>query len=393
MDDEKSKKKSKAATGTRGAAKKPAAKKAAKKAAAKKPVAKKAAAKKTAAKKPVAKKAAAKKVAAKKPAAKKPAAKKPAAKKPAAKKPAAKKPAAKKPAAKKPAPRKAPKAPAVQGLVEAPPTQVKQLVFAGGGAVSFSAGDDAGDASDEGDGSDNPASANLPEASAPELLSFTQTDKQWQELSDAEKRAAMVALLEQTKHFGHADQPAGRRQAYGDLVAPGEDKNMRQALLAKVTTNSSCGLLIRSVWRFLGASDPLLDPPYKPGSVLDNLIAYARANGAIKDLKTNAFKPKPGDVLYIVSPDGAHRHILTVTDVEDDGATILSIDGGQYRKTVDDGGCNGIMARKRQFDAKTLSFPGDGKKLNTWIDTTKLPFSEPMIELEDKMEWDEEEPS
>jgi chemotaxis protein histidine kinase CheA len=381
MDDEKSKKKSKAATGTRGAAKKPAAKKtAAKKAAAKKPVAKKAAAKKPAAKKTAAKKTAAKKPAAKKTAAKKPAAKKPAAKKPAAKKPAAKKPAAKKPAAKKPAARKTPQRKAPKAPKTTAPAEVKQLVFAGGGAVSFSAGDD----------DETPGSSALPKASSPDLLSFAQTENLWQDLSDDEKRDAVVALLEQTANFGVADKPEGRHQAYGDLIAPGEDKAMRQALLQKITSNSSCGLLVRSVWRFLGAKTPLLDPPYKPGSVITNILKYASqtkgANTEAKDIDPDTFDPKAGDVLYIVSPDGAHQHIFTVTKV--DGDTIRSIDGGQISKVVDDGGCNSIQPRERTLNRATLSFE-DGKKIRNWIDVTLLPFTEPMVELTKGMSDDD----
>jgi hypothetical protein len=119
---------------------------------------------------------------------------------------------------------------------------------------------------------DGDASAVPDPVSSPDLLDFTQTDKQWAALSDDDKRDAVVTLLEQTANFGVADTPAGRNAAYGDLIAPGEAPAMRQALLQKITANSSCGLLIR----FLGAQDPLLDPPYKPGSVITNILKFAQ---------------------------------------------------------------------------------------------------------------------
>jgi len=222
--------------------------------------------------------------------------------------------------------------------------------------------------------------------SSPDLLDFQVCGRQWADLSDDDKRDAVVTLLQQTVNFGVADKPAGRHAAYGDIIAPGEASAMRQGLLQKTTANSSCGLLIRSAWRFLGAKDPLLDPPYRPGSVITNILKYATQNGAMNKLTPDEFDPHPGDVLYVVAP--GHQHILTVTEVDDDGTTIRSIDGGQISKKVDDGGCNSIQARERKLDKQTLTFD-DGKKIANWIDVTKLPFSEPMVDLTKKMNDDD----
>jgi hypothetical protein len=162
---------------------------------------------------------------------------------------------------------------------------------------------------------------------------------------------------------------------------------MRQDLMKTTTGNSSCGLLVRSVWRFLGAKDPLLDPPYKASKVITNIIAYASktegANTEAKDIDRDNFDLKAGDVLYIMSPDGVHQHIFTVTKV--DGDIIRSIDGGQISQKVPDGGCNSIQPRTRTLNRATLSFE-DGKKIVNWIDPTLLPFTEPMIKLTKKMD-------
>jgi hypothetical protein len=222
---------------------------------------------------------------------------------------------------------------------------------------------------------------------APDLLSFAETDKKWSDLSDDDKRAAVVAALEQTVNFGVANSPEGRHEAYGDIIAPGEATSMREALLQKTTANSSCGLLIRSIWRFLGAKDHLLDPPYKPGLAITNLIKYAQANGAHKTPKPDDFDPHVGDVLLI--QQGNHQHIFTITEIEDDGVTFHSIDGGQISKVVDDGGCNGIQRRVRKLNKETLTFEGDARKITDWIDVTQLPFSEPIVELTKGMSDDD----
>jgi hypothetical protein len=227
----------------------------------------------------------------------------------------------------------------------------------------------------------------MPETvNAPDLLQFNQTEKTWAEMSEDEKRDAVVNTLEQVVNFGHADSPPGRHAAYGDIIALGEPDHIRKALLEKTVTNSSCGLLVRSVWRLLGAKHPLLDPPYKPGSAITNLIAYAREAGALKTPTPDEFDPKKGDVLFILKDN--HQHIFTVTDVADDG-TLTSVDGGQIHPVVDDGRCNGIQKKERKLEKSTLLFAGDERKITYWIDVTALPFTEPIVELSKLMSDDD----
>jgi len=222
---------------------------------------------------------------------------------------------------------------------------------------------------------------------SPSLLDFTQTEQTWAALSEDERRDAVVAMLEQVVNFGVADAPPGRREAYGDIIAPGESPIMRGNLLKKISGNSSCGLLIRSVWRFLGARDPLLDPPYVLGTVIIHLLNYAQKAGARRTLTAAHFDPeniavKKGDVIFMAA--GTRQHIFTVLDitVDSDGAVIVtSIDGGQSSDCVDDGVCNGIQRRARKLDPATLHFEDDERRLTYWIDVTALPFTAPMINL------------
>jgi hypothetical protein len=221
--------------------------------------------------------------------------------------------------------------------------------------------------------------------SSPDLLDFLVTVQTWDRLSEDDRRDLIVKTLEQTVNFGVSDTPPGRHQAYGDIIASGETAQRRSEMLQKNSQQSSCGYLVRSIWRFLGCKDPLVDPPNVPGKVITNLIAYAKANDAHATPTTDNFNPKKGDVLYIQGTDakGYHQHIFTITEVCDDGVTFNSIDGGQPQPhlIVDDGGCNGIQRRTRKLNKETLTFEGDFKKITDWIDVTKLPFSEPIMEL------------
>lgn len=231
--------------------------------------------------------------------------------------------------------------------------------------------------------------SNIPEyVSQPDLINFEETEEQWADLSDDDKREWAVTMLQQITNFGHHDVPEGRREAYGDIIAPGESRAMRAGLLEKKASNSSSGLVVRTIWRMLGAKDYLLDPPYKPGMVFTQLIKYADKHGALTRLKPgDDFDPQPGDALLIQGPNNS-QHIFMIERLEDD--IVVSVDGGQnYRaenyeggrsRAVDDGGCNGIHRRRRQLDRETLTFNGDPHNVITgWIDITRLPFSEPMV--------------
>src|SRR5262249_19243385 len=161
------------------------------------------------------------------------------------------------------------------------------------------------------------------------------------DLEESDRRQRVLDMLDAVTNFGVHDVPEGRKAAYGDIVAPGETAAMRAALLAKTPQNPSCGLLVRTAWPMPGATDergPLLDPPYLPGTVMENLVKFAQKHGALTQPKPgDDIAPQPGDVLLIRA--GNHQHVLTVYGVGEDGVTITSVDGGQGNPcaTVDDG--------------------------------------------------------
>ena len=214
-----------------------------------------------------------------------------------------------------------------------------------------------------------------------------------------------MEAISQFNGFGFDDTPEGRRDAYGDLIMHGERENTRKANLTKTSAASSCGLVIRVLWKLLGVDDPRLEPDYKQGSVIPDLLAIAKESGALhqggSDFKTNFNSvqggPNRGDVIFInrtttkKDKDGNDtkvflQHIFTV--IERDGNTFFSQDGGQAVPTalkatlkLDDGTCNGIYKRKRTIDPDTLIFTPDDEKrpVAAWIDVTKLKFTKPMI--------------
>lgn len=230
-----------------------------------------------------------------------------------------------------------------------------------------------------------------PIPSAFDLLSFIETRERRSDYTDPQRfRERVVEMVSLFNGFGHDDRPYGRRAAYGDIIAWGEEPSMRAALLEKTLGNSSCGLIIRSLWRLLGARDPLLDPPYKLGTVISNLRTFAINNGAYHPVRRREdFNPQPGDVILLTkeeadpsSPTGKRyrQHIFTLLRRE--GDVFVSLDGGQSAPpgtSLDDGSCNGIRKRRRTLSRSGLFFERDDRPIVAWIDVTRLPFTAPII--------------
>jgi len=231
----------------------------------------------------------------------------------------------------------------------------------------------------------------LAAASSPDLLDFQQTSDTLDSLSGNPEafRQKVVDTIEAFNGFGHGDTPAGRRAAYGDIIAYGEAPAMRASLLQKTTANSSCGLAILGAWRLLGARGPLIDPPYRPGTVIANLLAYARQSGALRGADS-IDQAQAGDVIYLgkAVPDPANpgqtlyrQHIFTVT--RRDGDTFYSVDGGQIAPLgsgLDDGGCNGIRKRVRTLAPGGRLFLNDDRPIVNWVDITAVRFTDPIIQ-------------
>ena len=231
----------------------------------------------------------------------------------------------------------------------------------------------------------------LPAASAPDLLDFQATTDTMDALAATPDafRQKVVDTIEAFNGFGLGDSPAGRRAAYGDIIAFGEAPAMRASLMQKTTANSSCGLAILGAWRLLGARGPQLNPPYRPGTVIASLLDHARQSGALKGADTFD-QAQAGDVVYIgkAVPDPANpgrtmyrQHIFTITSR--DGDTLHSVDGGQSAPLgsgLDDGGCNGIRRRVRTLAPGGRQFNGDERPIVNWVDITAVRFTDPIIQ-------------
>lgn len=147
-------------------------------------------------------------------------------------------------------------------------------------------------------------------------------------------RAKMRRLAENVVGLGAAPDVAAD---YLELVGPGESEAMRAAML----TMSGCGLTVRGLWRRLGMSDPRLEAPYVPGSVISDLLAMAQeAGGWTEGLSADL---DVGDVVYISEPD----HVGTVVrcDRSESGVAVTTVDGGSQ----DDAGRQLIRSWDRTF--------------------------------------------
>jgi len=138
---------------------------------------------------------------------------------------------------------------------------------------------------------------------------------------------------------------AGRasRDAYLDLIAPGEPAGARQSF----ANLSSCGLVVRGLWGRLGINDPRLFAPYKFGSVIATIDSMGREADAWRTADVDTL-PGEGDVL-LLDGDSPRAHVATVVRVllsestEDSVATLFTVDGGQRDGT----GAETILRRQR----------------------------------------------
>jgi hypothetical protein len=237
----------------------------------------------------------------------------------------------------------------------------------------------------------------VPRAVAPHILDFRATTIQASDplafrTSLAEKAAEMMRKLDD---LGIRDDPPGRRDAYIDAIAWNESDELRHGLRTcpKVDGNcilSSCALVVRSLWRLLGARDvfankagqpmQVIDPPYRVGTAMTMLRQYAQLSGALEDIRTRAdldrANPQQGDVIFLNA--GTSQHVFTI--VERNGDRFVSVDGGQ--SGVGDGGCCGIHRRERTLMPAAIKFVGDARPITAVAKLGRLRFTAPLIDLE-----------
>lgn len=171
------------------------------------------------------------------------------------------------------------------------------------------------------------------------------------------------------------------RERYLDLVGRDETRPMRDYMALPKT--SGCALTVRGLWLLAGLKHKRLEPPYKFGMAVADVVAIAKSFGAWVEAFGDR-RPGPGDVVLVGdnSGPGAWEHVFVV--VECDGDKLRSIDGGQ----VDAKGNQCILAKERAWSIDTKGFlwdrsfkgsdPGAGRKrvVRGWVDCSKLPFAD-----------------
>lgn len=227
-----------------------------------------------------------------------------------------------------------------------------------------------------------------------------------------------------------------RGQAYGDicfLFEPDNDTNGNNTSYATTIShrndtkpkNSSCGVVVRSIWQRLGARHTdYIDPPYsgkdtkgydKSGKVMNYLRDYAVYCGAFygtflgshneptkngkectsKPLDFDNFDPKLGDAIFVYDPKKTgSEHVFTIVEIvtsesTQDQKVFISCDGGQCGDIAYDGTCNGIRLRKHTC-TKSIEMPNDIKIITAaaragasrrvravtgWVKTAELKFT------------------
>lgn len=141
------------------------------------------------------------------------------------------------------------------------------------------------------------------------------------------------------------------RQQYLDLIAPGETKQLVEAM-AKM---SGCALVVAGIWRRAGLQNTQLEPPYKIGSAIARLISVARQLNSWR-LYQKGLMPKPGDMVLVGdNRGGGVEHVYTVTSVDSEKKTLESVDGGQK----DSAGYQTILRRRRTWaNGRDVVFQG-----------------------------------
>lgn len=198
-----------------------------------------------------------------------------------------------------------------------------------------------------------------------------------------------VYLLSQMVGFGFADQPPGRRKAYVDILfwGVGEEINRQAYGRACTLKQSSCALVVRSLWLLLGARDPLLDPPHEP-DVMAKVVSFARKAGAWKPVKNldhlRSLDPQVGDSMYMPATGGKPQHIATIVHIENkiDACVYQTIDGGQAVRSGDKPCCS-IATVNRIAKKRSKTFAGDIRPVIALISLEQLrqTFNTPYIIL------------
>jgi hypothetical protein len=191
----------------------------------------------------------------------------------------------------------------------------------------------------------------------------------------------VYAIMWAMENLGQGQrQYKGRAEDYANMLGLwGENKSQIKTWINTCTKNeSSCGLVVRSLWRLLGLRCKRLEAPYNPKTknVLSVIPQIADDYGALKPPLTRRSDPathdhwtkddkekdfaalSTGDVVYIDNS----QHVFTVIEKEKDTGKLISIDGGQWGGTAS---CCEIKRRERIFNKYLQWFDPEKGHLRT----------------------------
>lgn len=106
------------------------------------------------------------------------------------------------------------------------------------------------------------------------------------------------------------------REAYLELIGPGESEQMRRDMLQM----NGCALTVRGLWRQAGVQHSLLTRPYRVGMAVADVVQIAKDADAWR----TSGEPLMGDVFLVDNLE----HVGTVVE-RPNATTVLSVDGGQ----------------------------------------------------------------
>ncbi len=257
----------------------------------------------------------------------------------------------------------------------------------------------------------------FPVAKRKELLDFKPyCGKLLSSYNEKDMRKIACSIAVQFDGLGVCDDPEGRAMAYADALLWSEEDPFYKKFYGKKkrsfeeyanalyhdyshnrgTNTSSCGMTVRSYLRLLGVRDRLIDPPYKSGSAITNVIEVARNHGAllgqndISNITDWCNNINPGDIVFIKTKGKNDDHTFICVDVSDDHQIFYTVEGGQgcftsYNSQVPvyhfkndperafesknsqpDGSCNSIwMKMKKQIVEKGKLYLGPISEINT----------------------------
>lgn len=161
------------------------------------------------------------------------------------------------------------------------------------------------------------------------------------------------------------------------LGGPNEAPEMAHSMACDAHS-STCGLVVRALYRDCGVDDRRLRAPYRIGMAIIDLFALARERGASVDAVAGVL-PCAGDVvgLALDGPDaGRHGHVYTVVTepvAVGSGWQFDSVDGGQLdaqnRQCVTRRTRTWTVTAGRIYDWAPGSLT---RSVSRWIDADKI---------------------